>query len=163
MPKMSYSISENHIFLRISLKHLTAYYTLYTVYCALHTVHRALQTVHCKYTPGVQQYLQKPIQGAGLCLILEHVFKFGSFPTRFPAHLDNIFQVSEAFAKFDSSGDDKWDLRFFYFLFILISRLDYREFCVMIHSRKQAKKWKRLNNITKHFFKFAFLSKIYRV
>jgi len=34
-------------------------------------------------------------------------------------------QVSEAFAKFDSSGDDK---------------LDYREFCVMIHSRKQAKK-----------------------
>jgi len=34
-------------------------------------------------------------------------------------------QVSEAFTKFDSSGDDK---------------LDYREFCAMIHSRKGAQK-----------------------
>lgn len=33
-------------------------------------------------------------------------------------------QVSEAFARFDSSGDDK---------------LDYREFCTMIHSRKSQK------------------------
>jgi len=33
-------------------------------------------------------------------------------------------QVSDAFARFDSSGDDK---------------LDYREFCTMIHSRKSEK------------------------
>jgi len=34
-------------------------------------------------------------------------------------------QVQDAFTKFDSSGDDK---------------LDYREFCAMIHSRKAAQK-----------------------
>ena len=34
------------------------------------------------------------------------------------------FQIEEGFAKFDTSGD---------------ARLDYREFCLMIHSRQQQK------------------------